>query len=131
MTLTELRSIVWILANSIPTRYWVHWNYPAVPEKMAIYCQGKVYEGDLIRKGFTKEIHNRKVYWVIERTPEPELPEIPKVLESELEFPKVPENETETLEDFLNAHLENTVEFRFQQNTNGEINCFSTDNPLN
>lgn len=69
MTFDELERIVIILANQNYCRFWRHWNYPCEsPWLMAIATQGKIYEADMIRKGFHREERDGILYWVIERT---------------------------------------------------------------
>lgn len=75
MTLEKLRHLVIILSNQLWVRYWIHWNYPARPTKMAISCIDmagvghNVYESDL-PPNWTKELHEDKVYYIWDRLDE-------------------------------------------------------------
>jgi hypothetical protein len=48
MTADRLQGIVLRLANAVPTRYWLHWNYPAQdPWEMGV----KIYTEDRRQQG--------------------------------------------------------------------------------
>lgn len=76
MTINELQHVVLRLANQVPVRYWVHFNYPRQdPWLMALQVEfGKRRLGceeekrlrdELRSSGFTQ---GRDCLWVIERT---------------------------------------------------------------
>lgn len=53
MILEELQRIVLRLSNQTWVRYWIHWNYPQNPMKMAINLRVRndVLESEMQRKG--------------------------------------------------------------------------------
>lgn len=72
MTADELQAIVRRLSNQCFVRYWLHWNYPANPEKMAIalydVAQDKpIKMKELEDKGFVKIQDEKFVYYIIKR----------------------------------------------------------------
>ena len=80
MTLRDLRGVVAILSNSCFVRYWIGWNNhslcppegePSLMALCAINEKGEpadVYERDLERRGFSKDVHEDGLeFWVVER----------------------------------------------------------------
>jgi hypothetical protein len=81
MTLDKLQNLVLTLANQMPVRYWVHWNYPENPTTMAVklvtdeqYQGGRLHD-EMRRVGF-KFTYTASVGWIwtIGRTHDDETP---------------------------------------------------------
>lgn len=82
MTLEDLRKIARTLSNTYWCRYWIHWNWPTEePWEMALSClemqclgqevvHRPVYLSSLEEKGFTEEVRDGLIYYVVRRTEE-------------------------------------------------------------
>lgn len=87
MTLAELRRIVVVLSNSCFVRYWVDFRTTKQRQTLMALCAieaggrpAKLYEHDLEREGFVKEVHDGLDFRVVRRVDEQGNPWLSRLL---------------------------------------------------